>query len=57
MNREIKFRAWQKWHEYMFTPDYIDFKRTTIEELEGILIKIKRLSEHEYHYRLYSNKD
>lgn len=25
MNREIKFRAWQKWHEYMFTPDYIDF--------------------------------
>ena len=35
----------------------IDFKRTTIEELEGILTKIKRLSEHEYHYRLYSNKD
>ena len=25
MDREIKFRAWQKWHEYMFTPDYIDF--------------------------------
>ena len=25
MNREIKFSAWQKWHEYMFTPDYIDF--------------------------------
>lgn len=25
MNREIKFRAWQKWHGYMFTPDYIDF--------------------------------
>jgi len=35
----------------------IDFKRTTIEDLEGILIKIKRLAEHEYHYRLYSNKD
>lgn len=25
MNREIKFRAWQKHHKYMFKPDYIDF--------------------------------
>ena len=36
MNREIKFRAWQKWHEYMFTPDYIDFKRIGLRPVDAL---------------------
>lgn len=56
MEEEKRKEVRQTFRKILDTLD-IDFKRTTIEELEGMLIKIKRLAEFEYHNRLYSNKD
>lgn len=56
MTEQTRKEVRQTFGKILKTVD-VDTKRITFEELNQILYTVKKLAEHEYHYRLYSNQD